>query len=65
MADELLRTGEAARIIGVTKRTLYRWDEQGVLKPDRRLPALGRRGGRRYSKKSIEVFVKHYLEGKE
>lgn len=35
---ELVGTGEAARALGFTRRSLSRWAEQGRLKPARRSP---------------------------
>ncbi len=46
--DELLTIGEAAKMLSVSKMTLYRWDNSGVLKK----VEIG--GKRRYRKSDIE-----------
>jgi hypothetical protein len=62
VSEEFVRVGEAARIIGVTKKTMQRWDRSGVLKPARRMPSLGCRGGRLYTRKQLNSFVKERME---
>ena len=49
--DELLTIGEAAKMLSVSKMTLYRWDNSGVLKK----VEIG--GKRRYRKSDIERLV--------
>jgi DNA-binding transcriptional MerR regulator len=56
MEDKLLTTGEAAAKLGVSLRTVQRWDAGDILKPDIRLPSAGCTGGRRYYLKNIEKF---------
>ena len=46
--DELLTIGEAAKLLHVSKMTLYRWDQSGILKK----VEIG--GKRRYRKSDIE-----------
>lgn len=33
MSDMLLTIKQAAEFLGISKKTLYRYDEQGILKP--------------------------------
>ena len=47
-ADQLLTIGEAAKLLQVSKMTLYRWDQSGVLKK----VEIG--GKRRYRKSDID-----------
>jgi DNA-binding transcriptional MerR regulator len=58
MSEEFVRVGEAARIIGVTKKTMQRWDRSGVLNPARRMPSLGCKGGRLYTRSQLNAFIK-------
>ena len=46
--DQLLTVDEAARLLSVSKMTLYRWDKNGILKK----VEIG--GKRRYRKSDIE-----------
>ena len=46
--DQLLTVDEAARLLSVSKMTLYRWDKSGILKK----VEIG--GKRRYRKSDIE-----------
>ncbi len=46
--DQLLTVEEAARLLAVSKMTLYRWDKSGILKK----VEIG--GKRRYRKSDIE-----------
>lgn len=64
MGVELVQIGEAARILDVSKQTLRRWEKAGVLVPESRLPSLGCKGGRRYSRKQVEEFKKRLREEK-
>jgi excisionase family DNA binding protein len=41
-ADRLLTTGEAAKLLGIGRRTLSRYAEQGRLTPAVTIPGLGR-----------------------
>ena len=52
---EMLRPIDAARMIGVTTRTLKRYEADGKITPDVRLPS----GHRRYSRATIEAFLAH------
>lgn len=54
--DSLLTINEAARILSVSKMTLYRWDKAGVLKK----VEIG--GKRRYRKTDVERLVGFRLE---
>ncbi len=47
-SDQLLTVDEAARLLSVSKMTLYRWDQNGIL----RKVEIG--GKRRYRKSDIE-----------
>lgn len=49
---ELLTSSEAARHVGVTVRTLHRWEEQGRITARR---TLG--GHRRYSRNDLNALV--------
>lgn len=49
-ADSFVKIGEAARFLGVSERQLRRWDEQGVLVPERRTVS----GHRRYSVRQLQ-----------
>lgn len=35
MEKQILKVGEAAKILGVTVRTMQRWDKKGILKARR------------------------------
>jgi excisionase family DNA binding protein len=52
MNDKLLNIGQAAKILGVSRDTLRRWDESG------KLTAIRKEGGthRHYREKDLEVF---------
>ena len=54
--DSLLTINEAAKILSVSKMTLYRWDKAGVLKK----VEIG--GKRRYRKTDVERLVGFRLE---
>ena len=47
-SDQLISVDEAARLLSVSKMTLYRWDQNGILKK----VEIG--GKRRYRKSDIE-----------
>ena len=47
-----LTAGEFAKIVGVTKHTLFHYDEIGLFSPERK----GKNGYRYYSIAQIEVF---------
>jgi len=62
---KLLRIGEAAEMLGVSKVTLRRWDKKGILKPVR----VGGRthpkypnftGDRRYRTANIEKLINDF-----
>jgi excisionase family DNA binding protein len=57
---ETLRIGEAAKLLGISKMTLRRWDNQGLLKALK----MGARGDRRYRKEDILKVLEHGLEPK-
>jgi excisionase family DNA binding protein len=50
-SDQLLSIDEAAKLLSVSKMTLYRWDQNGILKK----VEIG--GKRRYRKSDIERLV--------
>ena len=50
-SDQLLTIDEAAKLLSVSKMTLYRWDQTGILKK----VEIG--GKRRYRKSDIERLV--------
>ena len=50
-SDQLISVDEAARLLSVSKMTLYRWDKSGILKK----VEIG--GKRRYRKSDIERLV--------
>ena len=49
--DKLLTIDEASELLSVSKMTLYRWDQTGILKK----VEIG--GKRRYRKSDIEILV--------
>jgi len=51
ISDQLLTIGEAAKLLHVSKMTLYQWDQSGVLKK----VEIG--GKRRYRKSDIDRLV--------
>lgn len=51
--DELLTRKEAAEMVGVTPHTIYRWEQQQMLTPER----LG--GIVRYHKSQLTQFIKN------
>lgn len=50
---DLLRAGEAARLLGVSRPTLYRWTEEGRL----RCFLIGPHKERRYAKRDIRALI--------
>ena len=50
-SDQLLTIDEAAKLLSVSKMTLYRWDQNGILKK----VEIG--GKRRYRKSDIELLA--------
>jgi len=50
----LLSTGQAARRLGISVRTLYRWEGAGRLKAVIRLPT----GQRRFSSREIDALAR-------
>jgi DNA-binding transcriptional MerR regulator len=54
--NKLLTMGQAAKMIGVVRTTLLRWEKRGRFKPRMRTPL----GHRRYALEDIEKL----LEGK-
>jgi len=54
MSDQdFLSITEAARVLGVDKQTLRRWDTAGSLRPDFRSPG----GHRKYKRETIDAFA--------
>jgi len=52
-SSNLLRTGEACRILCIHANTLRRWSEQGIVKVYR----LGPRGDRRFRREDIAALL--------
>lgn len=50
--SRILTAGEFAKIVGVTKHTLFHYDEIGLFRPEKK----GENGYRYYSMAQIEVF---------
>lgn len=50
---EFLPISKVAKLFGVTKETIRKWDEQGKLKPDLR---VGKRKDRRYLVKTVKRY---------
>jgi len=50
---EILTIGEAAKILRVTRLTLKRWEQKGLIQPIR----INVRGDRRYTKKQILALL--------
>lgn len=67
MNDSFMTVREAAKRIGVSTRTLRRWDEQGVLKSIRfPIGNAGKRTNRRYRPEDIErLFQTRYVPKKQ
>jgi excisionase family DNA binding protein len=51
--SNMLRTGEACRILCIHSNTLRRWSEQGIVKTYR----LGPRGDRRFRREDIAALL--------
>lgn len=51
--EQLVNIENAAKMLGVHKETLRRWDRQGILKAVR----IGRRGDRRYLPEDIQKII--------
>ena len=49
--DPLLPIGAAATILGVSTKTLQRWDKAGIL-----VPARDANGARRYNRADLDAF---------
>lgn len=49
----LIKLETAAKMLGVHKETLRRWDRQGILRAVR----IGRRGDRRYLPEDIQKII--------
>jgi DNA-binding transcriptional MerR regulator len=52
--DRLIKSGDAARQIGVTPQTLRNYEYNRILIPDLVYPS----GHRKYSQKKIDCFIK-------
>jgi excisionase family DNA binding protein len=52
-AGNMLRTGEACRVLCIHANTLRRWSEQGIVKTYR----LGPRGDRRFRREDIAALL--------
>lgn len=57
--NEFLSTGKVAKIFGVTRETVRRWDRDGKLKPDLR---VGVRKDRRYLVKTVKKYFAKLAE---
>lgn len=57
--DEWLETSPAARYLGVTTRTLHRYEERGLITP-KRLPDRedGTPGNRRYKRSDLDALLR-------
>lgn len=51
--SDMLRTGEACRILSIHTNTLRRWSEQGLVKAYR----VGPRGDRRFKREDIAALL--------
>ena len=52
---EWLRTGEAARYLGVHPETMRRWAREGIIPAAK----LGNRGGFRFEREDLRRFLKN------
>jgi len=60
--DKTFSSGEVVKIVGVSYRTLLRWEEEGIIRP----PARDWKGERRYTKENIEEIKKvKQLQGRQ
>jgi predicted DNA-binding transcriptional regulator AlpA len=50
--DKMLTTGEAAKLAGVHRKTLFAWEDKGYLKPRRITPSRVR-----WSRNELETFL--------
>lgn len=53
-SERLVNISEAAKILGVSPRTLRRWDEKGILKSFSR---IGNRKDRRYKVSEVKKLL--------
>lgn len=58
MANAMLTIGAAARLLGVSAKTLRRWDEDGWFKPEYRLPS----GHRFYTQDQVKRVLREARE---
>jgi excisionase family DNA binding protein len=57
--SDMLRTGEACRILCIHSNTLRRWSEQGIIKAYR----VGPRGDRRFRRDDIAALLITHTKG--
>ena len=56
LASNMISTGDAASMLGVCKKTMYRWEESGKLLPAFRTPG----NHRRYDRRVILVLIRQH-----
>ena len=59
--ERMLSTGQTAKRLGISVRTIYRWEAAGRLVPISRLPS----GQRRFSSRDIDALLQSRVRGKE
>ena len=59
--ERVLSTGQAAKRLGISVRTIYRWEAVGRLVPTARLQS----GQRRFSSRDIDALLRSRSGGKE
>lgn len=60
--DKVIGAVEAARILGVGRKTIYNWTKIGKIKPVSRLPGTHRQGNTRYSLEAILILKNSMIE---
>jgi predicted site-specific integrase-resolvase len=53
-SKEVLSTGQAAKRLGISTRTLHRWEAAGIIHPVGRLPS----GQRRFAVRDVEGLLR-------
>ena len=59
--ERVLSTGQTEKRLGISVRTIYRWEAVGRLVPISRLPS----GQRRFSSRDIDALLRSRVRGKE
>jgi excisionase family DNA binding protein len=59
MHEQLLTTGQIAKLVGCSPRTVAKWIDGGLL-PGHRLPSTCTRRERRVSRAAFDQFCKHH-----